>query len=191
MKINVGCGKRDFGKEWTHVDGGDFPHVTSNDVFLKDIVDGSADIIYASHILEYFDMDEGATVLKEWLRVLQPGGYLYVSVPDFEALQRIYKLRSIPDIRTIMGPLFGKIKMGNGYVYHKCVYDKQSLVNILYAAGFATVMDRSNYKWDKEIPDVDDHSRAHYPHREENIKSGKFDPDQIQVSVNLIAQKDL
>lgn len=190
MKLHLGCGHRNFGNDWTHIDGGNYEHLHSQNVVNLPFDNDTAEIIYASHLLEYFDMEEGADVLKEWLRVLQPGGRLYVSVPDFAALQRIYLLKIVPDIKTIMGPLFGKMKMKDGYVYHKCVYDKQSLVNTLYAAGFDTVMDRITYKWDKEIPDVDDHSRAHYPHRVENIKTGIFDFDQLPISINLIAQKD-
>ena len=27
MKINMGCGWRNFGAEWIHIDGGNYPHL--------------------------------------------------------------------------------------------------------------------------------------------------------------------
>ena len=34
MKFNIGCGWRNFGSEWVHIDGGDYNHVDSKDIFL-------------------------------------------------------------------------------------------------------------------------------------------------------------
>ena len=40
--------------------------------------------VYASHILEHFRMSEAGDVLKEWWRVVAPGGELQVFVPNLE-----------------------------------------------------------------------------------------------------------
>ena len=32
MRFNIGCGWRDFGKDWVHIDGGDYPHLDSKDI---------------------------------------------------------------------------------------------------------------------------------------------------------------
>jgi len=40
--------------------------------------------VYASHILEHFRMDEAGWILKEWWRVVAPGGELQVFVPNLE-----------------------------------------------------------------------------------------------------------
>jgi predicted SAM-dependent methyltransferase len=48
---------------------------------------GSFDAIYASHVVEHLDYkDELKDALVGWNRVLVPGGRLYVSVPDLDAL---------------------------------------------------------------------------------------------------------
>ena len=32
MKVHIGCGKRNFGDDWYHIDGTSYPHVKSNDI---------------------------------------------------------------------------------------------------------------------------------------------------------------
>lgn len=79
VKLNVGAG------------GKNIPGYTSIDI--KDGIDArklpyadcSVDEVYASHLLEHFDYNEEVpAVLKEWVRVLRPGGMLRISVPDVE-----------------------------------------------------------------------------------------------------------
>ena len=43
--------------------------------------DGEFDFLYASHVLEHFA--KPIDVLREWLRVVKVGGYVYFAVPDF------------------------------------------------------------------------------------------------------------
>ena len=37
MKFNLGCGWRNFGKDWIHVDGGDYDHLDNNDIYLSSV----------------------------------------------------------------------------------------------------------------------------------------------------------
>lgn len=43
--------------------------------------------VYASHVLEHFHGRESVGILREWIRVLQPGGELQVFVPNLEWVQ--------------------------------------------------------------------------------------------------------
>ena len=47
---------------------------------LAPAADQSVDFVIANHVLEHLKDPLGG--LKEWLRVVRPGGYLYVAVPD-------------------------------------------------------------------------------------------------------------
>lgn len=48
--------------------------------FLSVVADGKFDFVHSSHCLEHLvDPHEG---LRNWLRVIRPGGYLVVTVPD-------------------------------------------------------------------------------------------------------------
>ena len=89
IKINMGCGWRDFGKGWTHIDGGDYDHLNYDSITDLVFKDDSVDLIYASHVIEYFDRWEVGELLTEWKRVLKPGGILRLAVPDFEAMAKL------------------------------------------------------------------------------------------------------
>ena len=36
MKINIGCGQRNFGNEWIHIDGADYDHINSKDILMEE-----------------------------------------------------------------------------------------------------------------------------------------------------------
>ena len=74
IKINMGCGWRKFGEDWIHIDGGDYDHLDYKDIFNLPYEDNTVDLIYASHVIEYFDTQEVKIVLKEWKRVLKKDG---------------------------------------------------------------------------------------------------------------------
>jgi len=127
--------------------------------------DGSAELIYASHVFEYFDREEAVTVLGEWRRVLQPGGTLRLAVPDFPSLVKVYERSG--ELDRILGPLYGRMPVDTGaeephVIYHKTVYDFDSLKTLLENNGFTNVQP---YDWRETIHrDHDDHSQAYYPH---------------------------
>jgi SAM-dependent methyltransferase len=61
--------------------GDDFPtHLISNAFGRLPFLDASLDYVYSSHTLE--DAVETKNVLNEWCRVLKPGGYLVLLLPD-------------------------------------------------------------------------------------------------------------
>jgi predicted SAM-dependent methyltransferase len=52
--------------------------------------DASIGAIYASHLFEHIPRARTGMVLREWHRVLWPGGSIYLWVPDLEALAERY-----------------------------------------------------------------------------------------------------
>ena len=157
----MGCGWRDFGKDWIHIDGGDYSHLDYKSITDLVFEDSSVDLIYASHVLEYFDRNDVLEVLSEWNRVLKVGGILRLAVPDFEAMVGLYTKGEIK-LEQILGPLYGKMSMGSDYIYHKTTYDEASLKGILEKSGFSEII-RYNWK-EKEHSNFDDHSQAYIPH---------------------------
>jgi predicted SAM-dependent methyltransferase len=162
IKLHLGCGPRNFGDDWVHIDGGDYDHLDSYDIINLPVDDNSVDLIYASHVLEYFDREEAGDILGKWFKALKAGGVLRLAVPDFHAMVRLYFEQNLP-LETFLGPLYGKMKMGGETIYHKTTYDQESLVKLLEEkVGFS---ETSLYNWDKTCHgDKDDHSQAYIPH---------------------------
>lgn len=46
--------------------------------------DNSADLVWASHLVEHFQHSEAVELLKEWRRVVKPGGQVQIVTPDVE-----------------------------------------------------------------------------------------------------------
>jgi len=83
VRINLCCGRRTL-EGWVNVDFTQtLPGVLAcNLVDPLPFADASADVVYASHVLEHFNRDAALRFLKECRRVLRPGGVLRLSVPD-------------------------------------------------------------------------------------------------------------
>ena len=76
LQLHLGCSKR-FIPGFVHIDLADFPHIDyRHDIAtLPMFEDGSVDLIYSSHTIEYFDRVEVIAVIEEWCRVLKRGAY--------------------------------------------------------------------------------------------------------------------
>ena len=95
IKLHLGCGRRNFGNDWVHIDGGNYDHLDFHDVTKLPYENNIIDLIYSSHMLEYLDREEVVIILKEWQRVLKKTGTLRIAVPDFEPVTKLY-LKVIP-----------------------------------------------------------------------------------------------
>lgn len=161
MKFNIGCGWRNFGEDWIHIDGGDYDHLDSDDIFIRNYKNDSADLIYASHFIEYLDREEVVPLLERWREVLKPNGIMRLAVPNFEVYAKLYKEEQYP-LDSFLGVLYGKMSMGDETIYHKTVYDFKSLKRLLEGIGMKEV---KKYNWEEtEHSQFDDHSQAYLPH---------------------------
>lgn len=193
-KIAVGCGTCRYGLEWVH-----------NDIVYTDGIDcigyahnlpvasESMDLVYASHVLEYYDWPSArAIVLPEWKRILKPGGILRIAVPDFSELVSWYLHDYKPGtslLTDIIGPLFGKMGGEEGVIYHKSTYDYETLSEMLEKCGFNTI---KLWDWQKtEHSHIDDHSQAYLPKipLDDPNKKEKDLKDGVLISLNIECTK--
>ena len=127
---------------WTVFDIAVGPHV---DVVgdcrdLSAFAAGSAADIYASHVLEHLGyLDDLPRALAEFHRVLAPGGRLLVSVPDLDALCRLF-LDPALDIQErfhVMRMMFGG--QTDPHDLHRAGLNEAFLRDYLAVAGFRAV----------------------------------------------------
>lgn len=88
--LNIGCGSTYF-PEWTNLDisGGDT--ITRHDVYNGlPFGDESCGAVYSSDLLEHLHRRFVPILLGECWRVLRPGGWIRIGVPDLEAWAREY-----------------------------------------------------------------------------------------------------
>ena len=178
MRLHLGCGKRFF-EGYIHVDIADFEHIDyKNPVHdLGFASNESVDEIYCSHCLEYYDLDESLVVLKEWHRVLKKDAMLYLGVPDFDALIDIYK--ATKNLDFIIGPLYGRMKCNEKFIYHKSTFNYDKLKLMLEESSFKEI---SQWNWQEHpMSHVDDHIKAYFPHMNQkgrlvslNVKAKKY-----------------
>ena len=57
-----------------------------NAQFMAEIADATYDFVYSSHCLEH--MPDVQLALRNWVRIIKPGGILYIVVPDFELYEK-------------------------------------------------------------------------------------------------------
>lgn len=162
IKLHLGCGSK-FIPGFDHIDSTHHRHLTHcADVSqLPMYGDGSVDLIYASHVLEHFGRREYPQVLREWHRLLRPGGILRLAVPDFAAVAALYYEQGLVDGLTgLVGLVSGGQRDASDY--HKMIFDEALLGQALLAAGFSAYR-----RWDwrqTEHAEIDDYSQAYLPH---------------------------
>ena len=114
----------------------------------------SADLIYASHVLEHFSHREIRSVLSEWCRILKPLGEIFISVPDYSKLSKIYNDNG--DVDAIKVFLMGS--QGNPFDFHRNIFDGPSLTALLEEVGFTDI----RHWQEKDYSDYPFQDYAHY-----------------------------
>jgi predicted O-linked N-acetylglucosamine transferase (SPINDLY family)/predicted SAM-dependent methyltransferase len=114
---------------------------------LTRFADSTFTEIYASHVLEHFDYHSRLLpILKEWFRVLKPGGSLSVSVPDMDVLIKLWGDKGRvtgQDKFFIMQMMFGGHL--DVYDYHYAGFNGEILGNYLENAGFIEIRTVSDF----------------------------------------------
>lgn len=137
INLHLGCGPVNH-PEFINVDLADFHHIHYRLPIdrLDRFADDSVDLVYACHCLEHFPHERIVAVLKEWRRVLKPGGTLRLSVPDFDAVSSYYREGMI-DLAKLNGFLMGA--QDYPLNFHYVLFNRPFLTELLAEAGFKGV----------------------------------------------------
>ena len=135
-KLNLGCRTTRI-PGFTNVDirQDRNPDICTNAKDLSMVSSDSIEEIYSSNMLEHFSLLETVNVLKEWNRVLKKGGILWLSVPDFECIYRIYdKYKMLP--LWALYHMYGE--QHHEHAWHYTIFTWVNLQNYLMEAGFSS-----------------------------------------------------
>lgn len=85
IRLNIGAGDTVI-PGFTPIDA-----KLGHDACKLNYLTGSVDEVYSSHCLEHLHHSKTAIVVKEWCRVLKPGGRIRIAIPDFEKVLALHK----------------------------------------------------------------------------------------------------
>ncbi len=144
VKLHLGCGK-DKRAGWINVDTQAelAPDLVASVDALPTLADASVDVIEANHLFEHLTLATARRALREWARVLKPGGELHLELPDLEACIRILgKHEDKHGIDLGMIGIYGwppDIEAQGVPQMHKWGWTRRTLTKELGAAGFGDV----------------------------------------------------
>jgi SAM-dependent methyltransferase len=79
------------------------------DVTKLDFDDGTVSEIMASHLFEHISPFKVEEMLRDWLRVLKPGGRLVMELPNIEELCRRFVTASKGERYGILNAVYGSV----------------------------------------------------------------------------------
>lgn len=140
-KLHIGGKVRSDGWEVLNALPGHCVDHVCNANNLSRFPDNSFSEIYASHVVEHLDYTgELAATLKEWNRVLEPGGRIYISVPDLDTLAGLILSKdklTVNERYYVMRMIFGGHL--DQYDYHVVGLNEDFLTEFLTAAGYVNI----------------------------------------------------
>ena len=129
LRLNIGAGSEVKLPGFTAID-----RENGQEAYPLPYADGSVEEIYASHILEHFPAGNTENVIKEWARVLKPGGRIRIAVPDFAVIAKAYIAGAdVPIGPYVMG---GQIDAND---FHQSLFDEAGLRWQMEKAGLVGI----------------------------------------------------
>ncbi len=146
-RINLGCGGKllpgfvnvDLANNWSSVQPDLVCDVTGPLPFPTD----HADEVHSYHVLEHIQRFKAEACLKEWVRIIKPGGLLVLELPCLDKIVRIYAHHLIDktpaDPRMTIWGLFGDPSYETEEMMHKWCWSVQELGDLLWDIGLEEV----------------------------------------------------
>ena len=145
IKLNLGSGGVPY-KGYLSVDLYDQRAHVQMDITKLDFDDNTVTEILASHVFEHLNPYHSIDILKDWLRVLKPGGKLIMEMPDIEQLCRRFTETKDTGVRYgILNAIYGSVNTtgvggpDNITSPHLFGWWPQSLWDHLTNAGFTDI----------------------------------------------------
>lgn len=149
MRLNYACGKQtwpgffciDAVKHKQATRDPDLLHTMKFDVERLvnpvPLNDECADELHSYHFLEHVLRYEAPAVLKEFRRLLKPGGLLVLELPNIESACR--NLLAGMDDQMCIWPLFGNWTELDPFMTHRFAYSPKTVTALLKECGFKRI----------------------------------------------------
>ncbi|SMP52285.1 Methyltransferase domain-containing protein [Desulfonatronum zhilinae] len=133
------------------IDPANQPDIIGSMQDMHAVADESMNAVYSAHNIEHVHAFEVPQVLKEFLRVLKPEGFLVITCPDLQAVCTLVVQDKLTDPcvsltrrsdHALGHPLRPRTSPGcrcHHYMAHKCGFTLRSLTLALQEAGFQTM----------------------------------------------------
>lgn len=153
IRLNLGCGDKII-EGYINVDVvpsrlGKAPDILSDLKDLSVFSDNYADEILAVHVIEHFWRWEVEDTLREWVRVLKPGGQIILECPNLvsaceEFLRDPEKYAAAgPEGQRTMWVFYGDPAWKDPYMIHRWGYTPSSLSQLMQKVGLINVRQES------------------------------------------------
>jgi protein O-GlcNAc transferase len=160
--LHVGPGHRKNGaklplafqsSEWKElrldIESANEPDIVGSMLDMGEVLNASVDAVYSAHNIEHVYAHEVPQVLKEFLRVLQPDGFLMITCPDLQSVGQLVADDKLAEAAYVSpaGPitpldiLYGHgaaLAAGHEFMAHKCGFTLKTLTQALHVAGFTS-----------------------------------------------------
>ena len=137
LRLHLGSGEINL-QGWVNIDARSFTHthLQTDKIDLDEFLDESLTELYMCHVLEHLSFQENEDLINTFFNKLKQGGILRISVPDFDAIVKIY-LNNGNDLLQVQQALMG----GQDYEYnfHKAVFNQKTLSHLLEKCGFSNI----------------------------------------------------
>lgn len=157
IRLNLGCGDKIL-PGYINVDvvlerAGNKPDFVTDIRKLEGIPDSTADEILAVHVVEHFWRWEVLDVLREWSRVLKPGGKMILECPNLRsACEEFLKdddIGALPGLegQRTMWVFYGDPRWKDPLMVHRWGYTPTSLARVMHEAGLTTLrQEKAHFK---------------------------------------------
>jgi len=159
MRLNIGAGNKRI-EGYTGVDAVARPaaDIVANADAIP-LPDASVDEIMAIHLLEHVHVWQAPQLLREWHRLLKPGGLLVLELPDLvKCCRNILDGRRTagkdPDQLTLWG-LYGDPRQEDPFMAHRWAYTFKTLEPIVRGIGFTEISEHQT-QWHRAGRDLRD-----------------------------------
>ncbi len=146
-RLHIGGHAKSEGWEVLNANAAPYVDHVGNANDLSRFADNTFDQIYASHVVEHLDYTgELQNTLKEWHRVLTPGGRFFVSVPDLDVLAKLFldsERLTVDERFYVMRMIFGGHV--DKYDYHVVGLNAPFLAAFLHSAGYVNIKSVQNF----------------------------------------------